>query len=342
MTAEVSSVHYKIYDGSEALKSIPKVFETITIALEADQKSDLNWNEALAIADAAILKNFKIFWDLKLGLFDKLNSPLSNHPQFLNLKLAVEHFKNVVWTKYMCNSIGVCLYRGRANFTDSFRWGDKETANLNEYLQVESKGERQKLIAQFCQCAAIDYIKLLAEELPDDAEPFALIDISGIDSLVDQARWQDSSLASPLRFALKGTQIPLNHQLAWNLGNSPLGYISSTALKLSHPNSSIAVCMPSILEHKDIQNELEKLLVNLNSHDIPYRLISEDKLTVEWDQLDYLMVISKAVTSTAMRMLLGFCAAGGTVLHLGSPLGLEGELPFSLSLLYEMSTTKHL
>ena len=269
MTVDIPLVSYKIYDGVDSLESISEGFEALTISLEAGQKSDLNWTEALAKADEAILMNFKIFWDLKLGLFAKLNSPLSNHPQFLNLKLAVEHFKNAVWTKYASHSVGVCLYRGSGNFNQTFRWGDKETANFNEHMKVNNVEEKQKQIDQFCQCASIDYIKLLAEELPDDAEPFALIDISAFDSLVDQAKWQDANFASPLRIALKGSQVLLNHQLAWDDGNSPLGFIGSSPLKLLELNASNAVCMPLSFADSDIEEELEKLFVDLNSRGFP-------------------------------------------------------------------------
>lgn len=341
---------YKIYDPLDSFEIQSADFNAITIALVADQKSDLNWNKAFLEADEALKNNLKIFWDLKLGLFDKLHSPLSNQQQFLTLKLAIEHFNTTIWSKYSNNSIGVCLYSGSAQFNTRYKWGEKETENFTKYLSSQSlkqtdleiqslddlnpnqllestEGKRQ--LALFSQHMAIDYIKLLAELLAEDAEPFALIDLSPISSLIDQARWQEGDFATPLRFAFKGSRIPLNHQLAWKEGSSPLGYIGSIPLEIESTSSPIALWLPSNAESNSAwDSSLERILSQLHQKQVHYRLIFDDKLIIEWHQLDHLIVLSQSITPKAKRMLQGFAAAGGIVIHAGEPLGVNSEVSF--------------
>ncbi len=358
-----SKAAYRIFNGQVKHEIKLDEFNAVTVDLEAGLKADLNWTSALAQADEAINRGFKIFWNLQLGLFEKLNSPMSNHPQFLNLQLAVEHFNKTVWPKYNDKSLGVCFFQGSSRFEEHFLWGKKEITNFQEHVKslfgsVERASEYvneymqsfenlqpdqfttiewKKVVQQFCQSSAIDYLKLIAEELHDDAEPFAAIDISTVQTLSEQAYWQETTLATPLRFVLCGSKLPLNHQLAWNSGISPLGYIvnktefldnNAPKVEFIPTTAALAVYMPSSFESKnEIKSTLNWLFDELNKKGLHYRLISEDRLTVEWDGLDHLIVISKAISPISKRMLKGFCAAGGTVVYADNAVGVDEEMP---------------
>ena len=55
-------------------------------------------------------------------------------------------------------------------------------------------------------------------------------------------------------------------------------------------------------------------------------MIEELFLTESWEGVDRLYVLSEATTSQGKRKLLGFCAAGGTVIVEGESLGLPNEV----------------
>ena len=59
--------------------------------------------------------------------------------------------------------------------------------------------------------------------------------------------------------------------------------------------------------------QLDRLIASLISEQTPFRIISEEKLTEQWDGLDRLIVPEKAISTQGKRKLLGFIAAGGTV-----------------------------
>src|ERR1700722_17564979 len=94
------SVPWIIFDSYCCEAQQVTEFNAVTISLDAQLKSDLNWKKAVLHAKEAIDKNYKIFWDLNLGLFEAINSPLSNQQQFLTLKLAINHFNNTVWNEF--------------------------------------------------------------------------------------------------------------------------------------------------------------------------------------------------------------------------------------------------
>ena len=54
----------------------------------------------------------------------------------------------------------------------------------------------------------------------------------------------------------------------------------------------------------------------LNEKGTSYRLIAEDHLIRDWDGLDYLIIDPDSVSKFGMRKIMGFQAAGGTVLEM--------------------------
>ncbi len=302
---------FNIYDDRIQLNNIPEGFTACTLVLQGGQKSDLDWSIPLTLAEAIISKGYKIFWDLQLGLFDDLKYPLSNQAQFHSLKLAVEHFGKIVWEKYSSASVGVCLYRGGSEFHRNFKWGPKENENF-----IHWQKDRQNSIEQFCQSASLDYIKLIGEHLPNEAEPFALIKLTKEHSLLDEISLLDADQTMPLRLALEGNRIPLSHEVAWNGCSSPSGFIGTT-LPDYHPKpSTLAVCIPPIIpQNTELAKSIELILQTLNSQGLTYKLIPEERLSSMWDGLDDLIVISKTITPACKRMLQGFCAAGGNIIY---------------------------
>ncbi len=58
--------------------------------------------------------------------------------------------------------------------------------------------------------------------------------------------------------------------------------------------------------------ELDELIGILNADQTPFRIISEEKLTEQWDGIDKL-IVPEVTSSVGRRKLLGFIAAGGTI-----------------------------
>lgn len=126
----------------------------------------------------------------------------------------------------------------------------------------------------------IEHLLELVELLPDDVPLLAKVTTHGTDSIVEKA-----FLLSSNRFG----RIQLEHDASFNR-NARKGIL----LPL---DPSLLKCSiePFLTEHPNV------------------RLLSEERLTLEWDELDELHVFH-SLDSILKRKILGFEAAGGTVI----------------------------
>jgi hypothetical protein len=60
-----------------------------------------------------------------------------------------------------------------------------------------------------------------------------------------------------------------------------------------------------------IRERLANCLLDLNRKEEKFRVIPENLLTLEWSQLDRLLLVREGVSSAGERKLQGFKAAGG-------------------------------
>src|SRR5687767_6853896 len=120
------------------------------ISIDATTKSSLQWQDARKEALNVIAKGNKILWHLELGLFGNLSAPLSNTPQFMALRLALDHFRDTLWEEFKRYSIGATLYQGSPDFSVNYNWDDEQTQNFAEWLK-ESKSEKSVFLEKiFC------------------------------------------------------------------------------------------------------------------------------------------------------------------------------------------------
>lgn len=114
-------------------------------------------------------------------------------------------------------------------------------------------------------------------------------------------------------------------------GRTQIGRVSPSAMPFDEPSEkAVAVLLPSSEIYRFAPFEkTANIISQLHDRGISFRLIPEAFLTVQWDGLDFLIVEPSGITSAGKRMLQGFCAAGGTVVALGTRLGLRQELLFS-------------
>lgn len=108
------------------------------ILLDATPTSSLDWH--LSFEEATLHEH--LIWDLDLGLFSALKHPLNHEAQFKTLRLAVDHFSQMLGDALLEKSAGVILF----------------------------KGERDAL-----QEAEMEYLHLLASHLPYALDPVILV-----------------------------------------------------------------------------------------------------------------------------------------------------------------------
>lgn len=307
-------------------------FPTVTVVLDGQTRSDLNWERELKEADKSIQEGCKIFWKLELGLFNQLPASLLNTSQLMTLALAIDHFLDQVWSKYEEATLGISLYEGSLDFSSVIPWDEALVKSFREwakraYETIEAFNQDSlcsftsfeevdeqtmagsELLNLYSADICLDILDTLAGRIPESLACYALVDATFIGTPLLQARMLSSERAPHIRWIVKGGKLPLQHSLE----KPPLG-----------------ICLPEISfirkEHYSGLNECMELLMQRN---IPFRVISEALLTTEWDGLDALIVTSSGVSAGGHRKLQGFCAAGGRIIYIGSPLGISEEISFS-------------
>lgn len=340
-----------VFDASYPGQDTPEGYNAVKIVLDGSIKSSLQWDKQRLAAERCIEQGLRILWEVNLGLFSNLEMPIGNQSQFLSLCLCVEHFRDTLWKQFSANTIGLCIYRGSPDFATNFQWDEEQQSNLQGWLRdhftnpqsladeigcrvsdfasinpqlLSSSKEGNTLLSMFCRDVAAEYLDLLADRLPDTLKCFILMDCSATSDALLMAQ-----LTTKERFPrfIQGIKNATQDRYMWNDSIGTIGILTSSqnpALEVSAIN--IGVCLPSITQcHPSAWKELEVAFSILHHHSTPFRTIPESSLTTEWDGLDYLIVSSKNLTSQGRRKLQGFCAAGGTVVSIGDPIGLPQE-----------------
>jgi tRNA (guanine-N7-)-methyltransferase len=284
----------------------------VTIPLDATQKSTLNWEEAITLAERAVKEHSRILWDLKLGLFDQLLSPLSNQQQFLALSLAIQHFSEIIWSKFSEHSVGAILFRGPLNL--SHLMTKEHSSGLQAWIQdrfetieafceathIEADAfdkltpcllsactEGNTILAYFYRDAALDYLKQLAGQLPYGVEPLIELDVPNHLTPIEKHIYLNKECYGPIRL--------LN---------------ASTETK----NCSWGICLPPVTTYSpESYRWLDQAIEKLNQQEIDYVAIPEEALITHLEGLDHLIVSPLTLSMQGKRQIQGFCAAGGTI-----------------------------
>jgi len=299
------------------------------ITLDGRLQSNLDWKAAREEALEVIAQGNTILWNIDLGLFRDLKHPLSHQSQYLSLTLSLKHFTETLWPEFQGQTRGLCLYTGNLDFSRDLPWNNEHLDNLQGWLeecfgdvsQLEEetgiavgdfKAIKTELLhdhflfSLFCRDAAVDYLCLLAASLPDGLPIYLNLATPKKINL-----WLEANLRNPDCYD--------RFQLLLDGGEA----------KTPRLKPSIAICLPSHQMRRPSQHDgIQEAMLALNERNVSFGVTPESRLTTEWDGLDYLIVTSKGVSFQGRRKLQGFCAAGGTVLTLGEPIGLEHEFAF--------------
>lgn len=328
------------------------VHNAVVIRLDGQTKSELNWNEELALADKLIEKGYKVLWSIDLGLFNRLPFSLLNKSQLMTLSIAIEHFLDNVWPKYDDQTIGIILYQGTLDFSCTIPWSEdllrdlrswlEESYNsievLNQQENLSLKGfddinqsvlKETELLHLYTADLCMNYLDILAGRIPEEIACFAFIDATPISSPLLQARMLTAERAEHVRFVVKNGVLPVQ-DISWDSPASPYGYYASGSDALvDYEKPPLGVCLPEISYVQNPHYEgLNQAMKHLMDEGIPFRVIPEALLTSEWDGLDDLIVTSTGVSVWGHRKLQGFCAAGGRIVTIGSSLEGVEEISF--------------
>lgn len=288
--------------------NLEEATDPVIIRLDATQKSTLNWEASTLKAKQAVEQNSKILWELDFGLFDRLLHPLSQLQQFQSFCLAIDHFRETVWSQFAESSVGVCLYRGPLDEIESIiaTHQDKFSDWLSAFEECPQSIEynRDSFLARlFCRDIALDYIKQLTGQLPYGATPMIQPTLIKPLSPIEDAIFFNEEFYRPLEIG-----------------------------KREEEGGSLAVCLPATSHYcRESLDLLHVACQKLTDRGQKFRFIAEEALIMNLGGLDELIVAPRTLSLQGKRKLQGFCAAGGTVITLGeNAIGLAQELPFAL------------
>ena len=331
------------------------------IQLNGHLQSDLDWQLARQAALKAIDKGQSIFWQIDLGLFKHLNFPLTHQVQYLSLGVSLEHFCHTLGKEFVEHSIGLSIYNGSADFSTAFSWDEEQVHNwrlwLRKFFTNEAQAQAEigvqwssfeqaqvtdcyrsaeghQVLRFFCRDVAVEYMSLITNKLPAAIDPYLLLDLNGmpLDEL-SMIRLMHPQFFERLHVSLQGTTLPLPYK-TWKSLNTDELLLEPAPIK----RGIVGVCLPNF-EHLLLSQwqDLREPLQVFSEKTIAYRLIAEEDLTSSWDELDFLLYVPQALSIQGKRKLLGFCAAGGTVISANE---ITGKFPYEVS--WQEWKTSHL
>lgn len=294
--------------------------DAVTLYLNGRVESDLDWRKSHQEAQQAVEKGFRLMWEMDLGLFHALKQPLIHQGQFLSFALALEHFRDFIWPEFGSNTIGLSLFRGNADFSYAFPWDLQQEENLAEWLREHQFSELaslslaclqqhpvgKRLLPLFCRDVAMEYLSLLAARLPDAIPLYLSLDVTSYaNDPLGQVQLLHPERFDRFHLILKGATLPL--QL---MGDEP----------------SMGIYLPSLNCCQDFHYQgFEEVIAILREKRLPFKLIAENQLTLQWAGLDFLFYFSSGLSVQGKRKMQGFCAAGGTPIAVQESIGLSGE-----------------
>lgn len=258
--------------------------------LDASSSSRLDWKSADQFVEKCRSYASYALWELEGGF--SLET-FRDEAFFLTFELAVEHFVNTVWSSYKEISLGVVLFKGP----------------IEKYIELQHD------------------LKLIASRFPEDVAIFVLLDTERLIHPSHFFSFARQDLLMHFYPVIKGkwaekfsTSLPC---LGWDHGNSPFGYFSSSIFpQKKGERQELAILYPQ----DEALEEIDRVISELQGK--CFRMLPESLLDQEWEGIDDLIVFSSSLKERGRRKLMGFCAAGGRVVHVGASIGVDHEIGF--------------
>lgn len=279
-----------LIEGKPFYPDISSSGDTILVDLPCQPHSDLNWTLP------SISK--KILWNFQFGLETPF-FPLTDELRFQALSASCRHFSETLWPAYKDQTIGGILYQGSADFFANFLWNDLQKTNQEQWQKRFPSAHPQFFSAD----AFASYFQLLAHLLPDELPLILCMDIRQIQSLSRSLNLVSRERFEHFLLAVRGEKWPQD------------AYLWDERSLTFHPQAAtIGLCFPqssSFTEEKFF--EFDKILFDMYESKQPFRVVFEEFLTEQWENLDEIWIVSGSLSLHGQRKLKGFEAAGGTV-----------------------------
>jgi hypothetical protein len=352
----LDSISYRIFDA-EYGEIVPPGFDAVRIKVDARLEGDLDWKPLVALAEEYRSQGFHLFWEVEGGIAEGMQFCLSDVSQYLALEHSLNYFVELLWQQFRESSWGVNLYRGTLDFTQIFEWSDAALNNLRKWLKtlfinirslnvyaiqdfgtfeqvcpevLKGSKEGGDLLRIFCHNAILEYLSVLSKVLPYGVQTSVLlevprhIDLLLLMQLMTLEEYTRLNRGLALQDFPKEIFMP-NHEGTKCQGKA-FGYLSREILsEKKGPKIGTGLSIPPTLTTRQAVGRFREVSRRMLQNKIPFRAIAEERLTTEWEGLDYLLVDHERFGPQTLRKLKGFCAAGGTVVFIGDPLpALEG------------------
>ena len=253
------------------------------IVLNAKPSDDLLWEDAMKRAQEAVSSGCYVLWELDFGFASGAVSFLDS-ATFYSCSIAIEEFSKRLYPLFKEHSIGVLLFRGEFSPSKLFPrtlWEERFDQWRIDVQQVSYRLFAAQLFSE--------YLHRLISFLPDEIIPLISVETEPEVSPAEKAQ-----LFSRERFE----------------------YIFPIA---KHDEGDIALLLPldSHLDDATLR-QIDLAMKELRESGKDFRIISEAKLTEEWDEVETLIIFPHAVSTQGKRKLMGFVAAGGVVLEINA------------------------
>ncbi len=269
----------------------------IKIQLPCRPSDDLNWAKQIDEAACAIESGSKILWEFDLGL-NIPYFPLEDELRFQTNGRALTAFQAQLWNRFQESTVGAVLYRGSADLNQFFYWSERQSDNWIKWKEDRPETDELHLRRLFCLEAFVHYFQMLAHQLPDELPLILHLNATGL-----------------------GTQAEIYHLM---LPERFEHFILEIKGLSEVEKARLGVCFPHDLRCSSLA--LSRLNALFQGLKMPFKPISESLMIELWEGLDFLYVLSDAVSTQGRRKLMGFSAAGGTVVCDGAMLGIPNEI----------------
>ncbi len=298
----------------------------LVVKLPAGVDQQLDWKSEIEIAKQAVASGKRVLFELCLGLFKDLKLPLNDQIQFASLLLACKVFREQVLPEFQDSTAGVILGRLEGTSLYEINWDENERENFTEWHEgrfgitakpelLALSPEGRLILKLFALEVHADFLKLLADEIPDTCPSHLLIDTGSISHTIEELALHQTELFDPVTplFANNGFVSCMVTMQRIPRGNNVI------CKEKRLESSSIAVVVPNLLHIKKIE-ELTSLRPVLElSEKAALLAMSEDSITQSWHGIDLMIISGHLSNPYTIRSLKGFIAAGGRIAHIEKP-----------------------
>lgn len=318
-------------------EALPEGFNGALISLPMGTADNLDWSQMAEQAELLCAQGHWIVWHFDLGVFERLKQPLSDEGQFKALALGIKHFESTLYARFSSKTLAVTLFKGRGDWSDAWSWSTEEEEAFGKWqeergcsllsrFEAEDSVEGQQRLRLFCRDRGAHFLELLASQLPEMCPALALIDVSDLPTYSERAQMVSREVFEYVTPVVRSRGEVLS-PLSWGEKRGRFGFFSDALAEVDGKELNLALSLPSLDRFLVTSPSLwEQIASDLVEAGREYRVIEELRFSQSWMCVDHCVVISAQISPAGKRMLQGFCAAGGQVVHVGESLGLAEEI----------------